>query len=264
MHPNLVLDFDDDLAAAKREPREISSFGRLLIENPTKFADSLRLYPRFVAGSTYLKGRVLGENAKTADEDIIIIPTCVDYANHPPKVYDLHADTVSFGWIGSAANHYLLDMIMPVLSMVAKKRKIRFVVITSDGYSQNADFEVKHVPWSLDTEIESLYRVDVGLMPLYDNPEERGKCGFKLIQYMGLGIVSIASAVTINTEIIENGENGFLVYDEGDWLRVIEEVLARRSEFSRIGAAARATIEDRFSFAANRKTYLDFIKAGLA
>jgi glycosyltransferase involved in cell wall biosynthesis len=101
-------------------------------------------------------------------------------------------------------------------------------------------------------------------MPLYDNPEERGKCGFKLIQYMGLGIVSIASAVTINTEIIENGENGFLVHDEGDWLRVIEEVLARRSEFARIGTAARATIESRFSFAANRKTYLDFIKASLA
>lgn len=263
LHPNVILDFDDDLSAAKREPRQMTRFGRLLFESPTKFADSLRLYSRFITGSNYLKRLLVERNSKVADSDIITIPTCVDYSKHPAKVYDEQSEFVTFGWIGSATNHYLLDIVTPVLSQVAKKHKIRFVVITNDGYVPNADFEVVRVPWSLETEIESLCGIDIGLMPLYDNPEERGKCGFKLIQYMGLGIVSIASAVSVNSEIVDDGENGFLVHRESDWLRVIEEVLARRAEFSGIGAAARAKIQSHYSFEANRQQYLDFVRVSV-
>jgi glycosyltransferase involved in cell wall biosynthesis len=264
VHPNVVLDFDDDLGAAKREPRDITPFGRLMFENSEKFADSLRLYSRFIVGSSYLKDLLTERNSNIADEEIIRIPTCVDYEEHGPKVYDESSEYMNFGWIGSAANHYLLDIVTPVLSQIAKRHKTRFVLITNDGYEPKTDLEVVHIPWSLETEIQSLSRIDIGLMPLYDNPEERGKCGFKLIQYMGLGIVSIASAVTVNTEIIEDGENGFLVHHEADWLRVIEGVLACRPEFPRIGAAARRKIQGEYSFEANTQEYLDFIKASVA
>lgn len=264
LHPNVILDFDDDLAAAKREPRQTTSFGRLMFENPTKFSDSLRLYSRFIVGSSYLRSLLTAKTKKLVDEGTITVPTCVDYEKHSPKVYDQESDCVNFGWIGSPGNHYLLDIVMPVLSRLAKKCKIRFVVITSNGYAPNTDFEVVRVPWSLETEIESLYRIDIGLMPLYDNAEERGKCGFKLIQYMGLGIVSIASAVTVNSEIIDDGENGFLVHDDAEWLSVIEGVLARRAEFPQIGAAARARIQGQFSFQANKQEYLEFIRASVA
>lgn len=264
LHPNVILDFDDDLAAAKGEPRKTTSFGRLMFENPTKFSDSLRLYSRFIVGSSYLSSLLKAKNSRLADEQRITVPTCVDYEKHAPRVYDQECDSVNFGWIGSAGNHYLLDLVTPVLSRLAKKRKIRFVVITSDCYAPNTDVEVVRVPWSLETEIESLYSIDIGLMPLYDNAEERGKCGFKLIQYMGLGIVSIASAVTVNTEIVDDGENGFLVHDDADWLTVIEAVLARRAEFAQIGAAARARIQGQFSIQANKQKYLDFIRASVA
>jgi glycosyltransferase involved in cell wall biosynthesis len=264
LHPNVVMDFDDDVSAAKREPREITQYGRLMSENGAKFAASLRLYRRFIAGSSYLRDLLARENSKLASTDTITIPTCVDYERYAPKIYDTESEYVNFGWVGSAGNHYLLEIIKPVLSQVARKHKIRFILITSNGYELDADFETVHVPWSLETEIESLHRIDIGLMPLYDNPEERGKCGFKLIQCMGLGIVSIASAVTVNTEIVDDGENGFLVHRESDWLRVIEELLARRSEFHLIGAAARRKIEGEFSFQANTQKYLDFVRASIA
>ena len=264
LHPNVILDFDDDVSAAKREPREITPFGRLMFENGAKFAASLRLYRRFIAGSSYLSDLLVNENSKLVSTDTIIVPTCVDYERYAAKIYDAESEFVNFGWVGSAGNHYLLEIIKPVLSQVARKHKIRFILITNAGYEMNADFDVVHVPWSLETEIESLYRLDVGLMPLYDNAEERGKCGFKLIQYMGLGIVSIASAVTVNTEIIDDGESGFLVHDEADWLWVIERVLARRAEFPQIGAAARAKIQRQFSFQSNKQKYLDFIRASVA
>ena len=258
-HPNVVLDFDDDLSAAKREPREITSFGRLMFESSAKFAGSLRLYPRFIAGSSYLKERLLVAKSNIVDKNVLIVPTCVDYDKHTAKVYDQHSEYINLGWIGSAANHYLLDIVMPVLNRVARQHKIRFVVITSEGYEAKADFEVVHVPWDLEREIDHLQMIDIGLMPLYDNAEEKGKCGFKLIQYMGLGIVSIASAVTINNEIVEDRQDGFLVHRESDWQDVIEEVLARRAEFPKIGEAARRKIQNHFSFEANRQRYLDFV-----
>ncbi|MFY9607539.1 MAG: glycosyltransferase family 4 protein [Blastocatellia bacterium] len=263
MHPNVILDFDDDISAAKREPREITPFGRLMFENPAKFSGSLSLYQRFIVGTSYLRDLLRNKRPRLSDESVITIPTGVDYDQYPAKVYDPESEYINFGWIGSAANHYVLDIVTPVLCQVSKRHKVRFVLITSD-YDLDADFEVIHVPWSLETEIESLYRIDIGLMPLYDNAEERGKCGFKLIQYMGLGIVSIASAVTVNSEIVDDGENGFLVYRESDWLRVIEDVLSRRSEFPRIGAAARKKIQSKFSFEANQQQYLDFIRSSIA
>lgn len=263
LHPNVILDFDDDLSAAKREPREITRFGRVMFEHPKKFEESLRLYSRFIVGSSYLRGLLAARNSNTADKDVITIPTCVDYEQHAAKVYDEQSKYINFGWVGSRSNHYLLDIVTPVLSQVARRHKIRLVLITSNGYEPDADFETVHVPWSLETEIESLHRIDIGLMPLYDNAEERGKCGFKLIQYMGLGIVSIASAVTVNCEIVDDGENGFLVHRESDWSRVIEKVLARRCEFPLIGAAARRKIQGEFSFEANRQRYLDFIRTSI-
>jgi glycosyltransferase involved in cell wall biosynthesis len=263
-HPNVILDFDDDIAAAKREPREIPVFGRMMLENPAKFSESLRLYSRFITGSGYLSALLQDRNSKVTAQDVVTIPTCVDYERYAAKVYDESSEYINFGWIGSAANHYLLDIVTPVLSQIARRHKIRFVLITNDGYQPKTDFEVVHVPWSLETEIQSLRRIDIGLMPLYDNPEERAKCGFKLIQYMGLGIVSIASAVTVNSEIVDDGENGFLVQRDADWLRVIEDVLARRSEFPRIGAAARLKVQNKYSFEANKQQYLDFIRASVA
>jgi glycosyltransferase involved in cell wall biosynthesis len=120
-------------------------------------------------------------------------------------------------------------------------------------------------PAALDFETRFVCRLDVGLMPLYNSAVQRGKCGFNLIQYMGFGIVSIASAATANTEIIDDGEGGFLVHDERDWLRVIEKVLARHPEFAQIGTgAARAKIQRQFSFQANKQKYLDFIRASVA
>lgn len=269
LHPNVMLDFDDDIAAAKHEPRQITWFGRLMREAPSKFAASLRLYPRFIVGTSYLKQFVLERNPKLHDADVLVIPTCVDYERYPPKVYKQESDdakVISFGWVGSNATMAYLDIIAPALNEVARRHTIRVIVVGGRDYQPaepHADFEVVNVPWSLAQEIENLRTIDIGLMPLYDTAAERGKCGFKLVQYMGMGIVSIASAITVNNQIVDDGRNGFLVRDPSQWSTMIEEVLARKNEFPAIGAAARDKIRSQFSFTANTENYLAFLRAGL-
>jgi len=262
LHPDVVLDFDDDIAAAKQEPRELTPFGRLMLERSSKFNDSLRLYPRFIVGTHYLKSCVRERSSGVADDDILVVPTCVDYAKYPPKVYRSDRKCVSFGWVGSVGNLRLLDIVLPALSEVARRHPLRVVVISGREYRPDVDFEVVNVPWSLGDEVENLRRIDVGLMPLHDTAVERGKCGFKLIQYMGLGIVSIASAITVNREIVDDGRNGFLVHQVSDWAEVIEAALEQWDRFPEIGAAARERIRQGYSFAAHEGDLVRFLRPG--
>lgn len=259
LHPNVILDIDDDISAAKKEPRPISLYGRVLLESPRKFGDSLRLYSRFIAGSAYLEAFIRARNP--APEHIVVIPTCVDYLRHSAKTYSSKQETVDFGWIGGDYNYYLLDILMPHLERLAAKYEIRLRVISGAEYRPAAGFEIVNVPWSLAGEVDELRKVDVGLMPLYDTPVERGKCGFKLLQYMGLGIVSVASAITINQEIVDDGIDGFLVRDEDEWESVLESVIRRREEWPGIGEAARRKVAEAYTFEANAERYASFLQS---
>jgi glycosyltransferase involved in cell wall biosynthesis len=260
LNPRVALDFDDDIGAAKRAPRTLSRFGRLLREAPDHFGDCLRLYPRFIAGSRYLRDLMLDARAGQPPEDAVVIPTCVDYQALASKDYGVEADRVTLGWIGTNDNLPLLEDIVPALNVLARRHPLRLLVIAGRDLDATADFPVENRRWSLETQIADLMELDVGLMPLLDTRVERGKCGFKLIQYMGLGIVGVASAVTTNCEIVTHGVDGFLVAPGADWAEALQRVLERRQDFPAIGAAARRTVATRYSFPANAAAYVEFVR----
>lgn len=259
MHPNAILDIDDDLGAAKGEPRRIGRFGRLLGEHPAKFTASLGMYRKVIAGSGYLQELVLQRGAQLGRDDVAVIPTCLDYEEEPPKVYGGRSAPLVFGWLGGTGNLELLDLVVPTLQRVARDVSLKLLVISGRPYAAGT-VEVENVQWDMDTHLDELRRIDIGLMPLRDTLVDRGKCGMKLLQYMGLGIASIATALTVNREIVEDGVSGFLVAPEGDWEAAIRRVLASQESFPEIGRAARETVLSRYSFAAHRETYLDFIR----
>ena len=263
IHPNVILDFDDDISASKREPREISSlYGKLLGENGNKFNDSLRLYKRFVVGSEYLKRKVLDNNKNIDSNAVVVIPTCVDYANFSPKEYGKTKDEVILGWIGGNHNLHYLDMLVEPLNKLAKDFRFKLLVVAGTDYAnESAEYVIENRRWSLDAEKDTIRSFDIGLMPIEDNSVGRGKCGFKLLQYMGLGVVGVATDVTINGEIISDGTNGFLVNpDNSDWYEVLKKVLSLQDKYSSIGASARRTVEEQYSFCANVERYIEFIE----
>jgi glycosyltransferase involved in cell wall biosynthesis len=262
IHPNVILDFDDDIAASKGEPREIKSwFGRLMLENGNKFNDSLRLYKRFIVASNYLKEKVLSENPSVEPESILVMPTCVDYDRHEPKIYDINKPVITFGWIGGNQNQPYLHEIIPALNSIAKDYPLELLVISGRPFKAETDYPVINRPWSLETEVEDLKSIDIGLMPLPLNDRTRGKGGFKLIQYMGMGIVSVASAITINREIIEDGENGFLVEPGVSWYDKLFEIVQKRETFPAIGKNARKSIMKNYTFKANKEKYISFLQS---
>ncbi len=263
MHPNAILDIDDDLGAAKSEPRDVGLFGRLLGEHPAKFSASLRMYRKVIAGSRYLEELVLDRAPQLDRDDVTVIPTCVDYEDEPAKNYRSRSRPLVFGWIGGTGNLRQLDLVVPALERIARDTALRLLVISGQSYVPNASIDVENVSWDMQTHLDHLRRVDIGLMPLRDTPTGRGKCGFKLLQYMGLGIVSIATALTVNREIVEDGVSGFLVEPDGDWEGTIRRVIELEGSFPAIGQAARQTVLSRYSFAAHRDPYVGFLRRAI-
>ena len=262
IHPNVILDFDDDISAAKREPRKITNlYGRLLQENGNKFNESLRLYKRFVVGSAYLKQKVLNENTYIDNSDVTVIPTCVDYDTYSQKQYDIHTGSIVLGWIGGNHNLHYLDKLTEPLNLLSKEFKFKLVVVAGKDYSnEKACFAIENHRWSLKEEKDLIKGFDIGLMPVEDNAVGRGKCGFKLLQYMGLGVIGVATDITINGEIIHDGENGFLVKaDNSDWYEVLKKVLSLQNKYTDIGPSARETVSEKYSFATNAGKYIEFI-----
>lgn len=260
-----ILDFDDDIAAAKQQPKEIDNFyAGLLQDDGNSFRNSFHYYQKFIVASNYLKEYVLKYANQLKDEQIAVIPTCVDYDNYPVKEYVTQKDNLlTLGWIGSPNNYVMLESILPQLERVYTNFPFQLKVIGDGAFSATTSFPILNEKWSLETEIAALYTIDIGLMPLIDNEESKGKGAFKLIQYMGLGIVSVASAITINKEIIDHGRNSILVDKEEDWVSILTSIVSGEINLKSLGERARNTIDDGFTFNSNSEKYYNFIQLGL-
>lgn len=258
---NSLLDFDDDLGYLMEDSKQ-SLFNKLLMRNQDHFYKSFCYYNGFITGTEYLKDLVIQKKPSIQVENIAVIPTCVDYTERTPKSYDgCESRPLVFGWIGGNHNLILLERIIPFLNDLSKEHDFSMLVIAGvNHYDFKANFPVKFEQYSLETEIEHLLKMDIGLMPLIDDQVSKGKCGFKLLQYMGLGIPSIGSAITVNTEIIDHERNGWLVYNEQDWSNTLQDALTQTSKLAAMGIEARKKVDHHYSFQSNFPSYKSFIE----
>lgn len=196
----------------------------------------------------------LANYAKKYNSNVIIIPTTIDLNYHELKPKQNKQLTI--GWTGTHSTMKHLDIIIPIIDKLEKKYNFTFLVISDKAPS----FELASLNflcWNKETEIEDLNRIDIGIMPLYDSEWEKGKCGFKGLQYMALGIPTVMSTVGVNKEIITQNNNGFLVTNEAGWLSTLAALIEDSELRSKIGKAGKQTILNRFSVKANNKKYLN-------
>jgi hypothetical protein len=121
--------------------------------------------------------------------------------------------------------------------------------VVADASPEPSAIPVEFVPWRLEREGDDLVGFDIGVMPLDDTAWSRGKCGFKLLQYMAAGLPAIASPVGVNRSIIRHGENGFLAETPAEWGAALARLIEDPSLRARLGQAARRTVEMEYSLA---------------
>lgn len=190
-----------------------------------------------VVGNEYLRGHAI----KVGAQRVEILPTSIDLARYPSPT-PARNETFTIGWIGSPATTRYLHLVHETLAEFCAHNQARVVLV---GASEPGWIDVPHAihPWSEDTEVGEVGGFDVGIMPLEDSPWERGKCGYKLIQYMACGKPVIASPVGINTWIVEPGINGYLAETKHDWGQALTALLADADLRQQMGAAGRVKVE---------------------
>jgi glycosyltransferase involved in cell wall biosynthesis len=207
-----------------------------------KIAVLMRRSRLVVAGNRYLGAYASRAGAPRVE----ILPTVVDldrYTMAQPK----DGACFTIGWIGSPHTAKYLTPLAPALSRVCAGGRARVVLIGA-GEARLPGVPVEVLPWSEATEVRDMNTFDVGIMPLTDTPWERGKCGFKLIQYMACGLPVVASPVGVNTEIVDES-TGCLAASTAEWTASLEALRDDVDLRRRMGAAGRKKVEDRYCLA---------------
>lgn len=247
----LVVDYDD--ALFHQYDQHANPWVRRLLGG--KIATMMRLADTVVAGNAYLADYARRAGAKRVE----VIPTVIDLVRYPAKPLAPDSAVFTIGWIGSPSTARYLRDIAPALAEVCKGGRARVRLIGS-GPVDLPGVPVEVLPWREETEVDEMRRFDVGIMPLPDEPWARGKCGFKLIQYMACGLPVVASPVGVNAEIVEPGVNGLLASTIAEWVQALEALRADVELRQRLGQAGRKRVEERYCLAVTAEKVVGVIR----
>ena len=209
----------------------------------------------FIGGAavTVAGNGTLADHASRFCSDVRIVPTVVDHNRYLKADLVRHDGIFNVGWIGSPSSIRCLKVVVEPLRALAAEGPVRLTVIGGLA-SPIEGVEVVNLPWSEATEVDHIRRFNVGIMPLEDEPWTRGKCAFKLIQYMACGVPAIGSAVGANREVLASGA-GFLASSDADWLQALRQVRDDPESARVMGERGRAKVRENYSLASQLDGY---------
>jgi glycosyltransferase involved in cell wall biosynthesis len=196
----------------------------------------------------------LADYARQFNKNVVINPSTIDTVNYHNRIKDQHTPTVTIGWTGTHSTIQYLDMIVPILQKLEQQYDFTFIVISNEPPSFELK-SLKYIRWSKDKEIDDLLTFNVGVMPLTDDAWARGKCGFKALQYMSLGIPALVSPVGVNTIIVDDGVNGMICHNPDEWEQAIKKLITDRGLNISLGKEARKKIGDNYSVISNSENF---------
>lgn len=211
------------------------------------------------AGSISAGNDYLANYARKFNSNVLVIPTTIDTENHHNVQTDYIQEKLVIGWTGTHTTMRYLDYIVPVIKELEQKYDFEFLVISNEAPTYHLK-SLRYLKWKRESEITDLARISIGVMPLEKDIWSEGKCGFKGLQYMSLGIPALMSPVGVNTQIVSHKVNGFLPVKLEDWKNQLELLLTDVDLRRKIGEAGKKTIVERFSVLSNQSNYLSLFQ----
>ncbi len=207
-----------------------------------KIDDVMSLAWGVIAGNHTIERYARAFNAR-----VFYLPTVIDTRRYTPVDATRKRRQLVIGWIGTPVTEGLLKPLIPVWERIARIGDVKLLLVGARPGFRVPGIETQVVEWREDTEVDLLREMDIGIMPLEDNEWNRGKCGYKLIQYMGAGLPTIASPVGANMDIVVAGVTGFLAQTVTDWAEAFVRLLGDAQLRHAMGRAGRRRVEERFS-----------------
>ena len=255
----IIYDFDDAIWLRDDLASGPTLFGRL--KWTQKVGSICRWAHRVSCGNDYLASYARGFNPRPGA--VVVNPTTLDTNHLHNRLRDQTVqpgETIVVGWTGTHSTLPYLDKLWPIFRQLEAEEglppfELR-VIANQQPLPDPGLRSLRFVPWRKATEIDDLLGFHFGLMPLEDDPWAKGKCAFKALQYMALGMPALVSPVGMNTEVVESGVNGFVCNSPSEWHAAIRRLLTDADLRARQGAAARRTIVARYSVVSNEANFL--------
>lgn len=248
-----ILDYDD--AVWQNYKMSKSLIVKFLLKN--KHEKLIKYSNGVICGSEYIYNFAKKNGALR----LIKIPTVIDIDKYTAFDHGFYSkDKFIIGWIGSPSSSQYLKEIEPALTRFTSEfNSVVHLIGVDDSTAANFSFENIVIPWSSDTEVDSMSVFDVGIMPLSSGPFEEGKCAFKLIQYMALNKPVICSPVGENT-IVVNEHCGFLAISNEDWFSSLKILYSDSLMCKNFGIKSREIVENNYTLQFQYPNYINFLE----
>lgn len=250
---NYVVDYDD--AIFHNYDLHPNKLVRFLLKN--KIATVMRNSSLVMVGNDYLKQYALQSGAK----NVITLPTVIDLDRYTKPSLKDEQSKVVIGWMGSPTTFkYFKSLENIIIKLNQKYTHLEWHVVGAQWDDMPSNLKsIYCYDWSEELEVAQLNQMDIGVMPLFETPWEKGKCAYKLIQYMGAGLPVIASPVGKNNEVVYEGVNGFLAETETDWLNYLEVLILNQKLRKELGTKGRGLVEQKYSKEINFRTLFEIV-----
>jgi glycosyltransferase involved in cell wall biosynthesis len=233
----LVYDFDD--AVMYRSSNVSSPYSST---RERRFARIVKAADHVIAGNTFLR-----EQTRRYTDQVTVIPTAIDIKRYTSKDYHRKSIKVTIGWIGSRSTLPYLDHIKGVFEQLGGRYKYIELKIIGDSFFDCNNISVMKKIWNEDDEIKDLRSLDIGVMPLTDDPWSRGKCGLKILQYYGVGVPVVCTPVGVNRDVVQDGINGFWAMTHEEWIEKLSILIEDPSLRQKMGLRGRELVRESYS-----------------
>lgn len=199
--------------------------------------------------------KFLADHASKYNKNVFVNPTTIDTDEHHNEttVHNNHVFTI--GWTGSHSTVQYLDEVYSVLAELEKKFSFELHVI-GDVPPRFKLKSLKFIRWSKESEINDLLNFNVGIMPLPENVWAYGKCGFKALQYMALGIPAVVSNVGVNANIVDHDVNGCICKTKEDWYNNLSRLITDKNYLLKLSNNTREKVLRSYSVESNKENFL--------
>lgn len=236
----LIYDFDD--AVMYRSANAPSPYSGT---RERQFARIVKAADHVIAGNTFL-----GDQTRRYTDQVTVIPTAIDIIRYTPKDYHKKSTKVTIGWIGSRSTLPYLEHIKGVFEQLGERYKHIELKIIGDSFFDCNNISVMKKIWNEDDEIDDLRSLDIGVMPLTDDPWSRGKCGLKILQYYGAGVPVVCTPVGVNRDVVKDGVTGFWAMTDEKWIEKLSILIENPSLRQKMGLHGREFVRELYSIQA--------------